>query len=257
MAINLAAVAKDVAVSELFGHVMGAFTGANTDKKGLFETVHKGTIFLDEIGDASKECQAMLLRALDGGKIRRVGGTEEIAVDVRVIAATNKDLAEAVRRGTFREDLYYRLNVFSIGVPPLRDRREDIPMLVNHFIAAYAEEMRVAKAQFSDRAMDELLVHDWPGNVRALRNCVQRALTMCEDQVVEPADLELSDVQTRAKGGRVESAEEAEKRRIIAALEVSRTIVEAARKLKMARSTLYQKLAQYGIDPSQHLKRRR
>jgi transcriptional regulator with GAF, ATPase, and Fis domain len=170
--------------SELFGHEKGAFTGAHKAKVGRFELAHRGTVFLDEIGELPLELQAKLLRVLDEGVLRRVGGRAEKTVDVRVIAATNRDLRQEMREGRFRSDLYYRLSVFAIEVPPLRDRPEDIPQLVSTFVTTYAQRLGRRVDRISDSCMHALVAYDWPGNVRELRNVIERSVILCQDGVL-------------------------------------------------------------------------
>jgi two-component system response regulator AtoC len=186
VAVDCGAIAEGVLESELFGHARGAFTGAQATRRGLFEEANQGTLFLDEIGDVGPNLQARLLRALQEGTIRRVGTNEPIAVDVRVVAATNKDLEQAVKESRFREDLFYRLNVVTIRIPPLRDRREDIPLLAEHFAAKHG---RAEGAAVSPAARDLLVAYDWPGNVRELENVVARALALNPSGVILPEDL--------------------------------------------------------------------
>lgn len=176
VSINCGALPENLLESELFGHVKGSFTGAYTDKKGLFEIAHKGTILLDEISEMSLWMQVKLLRVLQEKKIRRVGGTEEKEVDVRIIASTNVDLSEKIKEGKFREDLYYRLNVIRINLPPLRDRREDIPLLVEHFIKIYNQKTGKNIKGIKEDALKILEAYYWPGNVRELENCIERAV---------------------------------------------------------------------------------
>src|SRR5512144_57413 len=195
--VDCGAIAEGVLESELFGHARGAFTGAQATRRGLFEEADHGTLFLDEIGDIGPNLQARLLRALQESTIRRVGATEAIAVDVRVVAATNKDLEAAVKGGRFREDLFYRLNVVTIRIPPLRERREDVPLLAEHFAAKHGR----GKGAISPEARDLLQAYDWPGNVRELENVVARALALNPSGVVVPADL-----PDRIRGGALESA---------------------------------------------------
>jgi DNA-binding NtrC family response regulator len=183
--VDCGAIAEGLLESELFGHVRGAFTGAQAARRGLFEEASCGTVFLDEIGDVGAGLQARLLRTLQEGTIRRVGANEAIAVDVRVVAATNKDLEAAVKAGRFREDLFYRLNVVTIGIPPLRERREDVPLLAEHFAAKHGR----GKGAISPEARELLQAYDWPGNVRELENVVARALALNPSGVVVPADL--------------------------------------------------------------------
>jgi two-component system, NtrC family, response regulator AtoC len=186
VAVDCGAIAEGVLESELFGHARGAFTGAQATRRGLFEEADQGTLFLDEIGDVGPNLQARLLRALQEGTIRKVGTNEVVNVDVRVVAATNKDLSQAVKEGRFREDLFYRLNVVSIRIPPLRERREDIPLLAEHFAAKHG---RSEGAALSPAARDLLVAYDWPGNVRELENVVARALALNPSGVVTPDDL--------------------------------------------------------------------
>lgn len=182
--VNCAALTDSLLESELFGHLKGAFTGATANRKGLFETASSGTLFMDEVGELSQATQARLLRVLQEGTVRPVGSTESRRVDVRVIAATNRDLAKEVEAGRFRQDLYYRLNVFNIELPPLRDRREDIPMLVEHFLGKHGQRLGRRMPQLDTAALDALCGHSWPGNVRELENTMERALVLCRDDVV-------------------------------------------------------------------------
>jgi DNA-binding NtrC family response regulator len=178
VSVNCGALPEGLLESELFGHVRGAFTDAHQNKKGLFEAAHRGTLFLDEVAETSSAMQVKLLRALQDRKIRRVGGTAEVEVDVRLIAATNRALEALVREGRFREDLYYRLNVIPIRIPPLRERREDIPLLAEHFLARFNREMKKNVAKISSEAMSRLASYDWPGNVRELENVIERAVAL-------------------------------------------------------------------------------
>jgi two-component system response regulator AtoC len=186
VAVDCGAIAEGVLESELFGHARGAFTGAQVARRGLFEEAHHGTLFLDEIGDVGPNLQARLLRALQEGTIRRVGANEPISVDVRIVAASNRDMEAAVKAGTFRADLYYRLHVVSIRIPPLRERREDIPLLAEHFAQKHG---RAEGSAISPPARELLLAYDWPGNVRELENVVARALALNPSGVVIPEDL--------------------------------------------------------------------
>ena len=183
--VNCAAIPAELIESELFGHVKGAFTSAVKDRAGKFEAANGGTIFLDEIGDMSLSAQAKVLRALQENKIQRVGNDKDIKVDVRVIAATNKDLMKEIEEGRFREDLYHRLAVILIKVPALNDRREDIPLLINHFCSKIAEEQGTAKKEFSDKAIKLLQEYDWTGNIRELRNVVERLIILGGNEVSE------------------------------------------------------------------------
>ena len=189
VSINCGALPDELLESELFGHTRGSFTGAVTSKKGLFEVADGGTVFLDEIGDTSPAMQVKLLRVLQERRIRRVGGTEETEVNVRVLAATNHDLEALVREKRFREDLYYRINVIQIAMPPLREKREDIPRLVDHFVAKYSSLMGKKVTGVSDEVRRTLQQHDWPGNVRELENVIERAVALAAGEVLGPQDL--------------------------------------------------------------------
>jgi len=178
VSINCGALTETLLESELFGHMKGAFTDAHQNKKGLFEAAHRGSLFLDEVGDTPPAMQVKLLRAIQDKRIRRVGGTEEIEVDVRIVAATNRSLSAMVREKRFREDLFYRLNVIPIHIPPLRERREDIPLLAAHFLERFSREMGKTVAKVSQEAMDRLCQYAWPGNVRELENVIERAVAL-------------------------------------------------------------------------------
>lgn len=183
--VNCGALSESLLESELFGHVKGAFTGAITNRTGRFEAAHTGTIFLDEISSTSSKLQVKLLRVLQEGEFERVGDTQTIRVDVRVIAATNEDLEALIQEGRFREDLYYRLNVVQIDLPPLRDRPEDIPLLARHFVDLFCAEYDRPPLRISRRAMEQLVSYDWPGNVRELQNAIARAVVLCEGREIE------------------------------------------------------------------------
>jgi transcriptional regulator with PAS, ATPase and Fis domain len=187
--VNCAALAETLLESELFGHEKGAFTGATARKPGKFEAADGGTLFLDEIGDVSLAFQAKLLRVLEERSFERVGGTRRIDVDVRVIAATHRDLESAVGEGRFRQDLYYRLNVVAIRLPPLRERRRDIAPLAEHFAAEVSRDAKRSAVTISPEAMRVLEAHSWPGNIRELRNAIERAVVFCEEGTITPADL--------------------------------------------------------------------
>jgi two-component system, NtrC family, response regulator PilR len=189
VAINCGAMPETLLESELFGHMRGAFTGADANKKGLLEVAEKGTVFLDEIGEMSAVVQVKLLRVLQERRFRRLGGLEELQADIRVIAATNRDLDKAVAEGRFREDLYYRINVIPIPLPPLRERREDIPFLAEHFLAKYSEQMGKPVMTIARSAMDLLLRHDWPGNIRELENVLERAVALEATPTILPESL--------------------------------------------------------------------
>src|SRR6266446_6139829 len=197
-AVNVAALPESILEAELFGYEKGAFTGADNRKVGLFEQASGSTLFLDEVGDLKRDLQVKLLRALQEREILRVGGTERIKIDVRIVAATNHNLEKAVREGRFREDLYYRLNVIPIALPPLRDRRTDIPLLVEHFIAKFAGDRKRA---VSEEALKILMAYDWPGNVRELESVIERSLLLAEGDEIQPEDLPAA---VRARAGRSE-----------------------------------------------------
>ncbi|MGC4084606.1 MAG: sigma-54 dependent transcriptional regulator [Vicinamibacterales bacterium] len=189
VSLNCGAMPETLLESELFGHMRGAFTGADQNKKGLLEVAEKGTIFLDEIGEMSPVMQVKLLRVLQERRFRRVGGLEELQADIRVIAATNQDLTRAVAEGRFREDLFYRINVIPIALPPLRDRREDIPLLADHFLSKYAGQMEKAVTAISRPAMELLVKHEWPGNIRELENVIERAVALEGTPSIQPESL--------------------------------------------------------------------
>jgi len=187
--VNCAAIPRDLIESELFGYEKGAFTGAVTSKPGRFELAHGGTLFLDEIGEIPVNMQVKLLRALQEQEFERVGGIKTINVDVRLIAATNRDLGKEIQEGRFREDLYYRLNVVHLHLPPLRERQEDIPLLVDHFLAAFNRRLKKQVEGVTPAAMDKLLAYPWRGNIRELENVIERCLLFCEDARVDVGDL--------------------------------------------------------------------
>ncbi len=252
IAVSCAALTETLLESELFGYEKGAFTGAVAQARGKFEIAHGGTIFLDEIGDISPKLQADLLRVLQERRFYRVGGNREIEVDVRVIAATNKNLAEAVQQGQFREDLYYRLNVIEINLPPLRERREDIPLLAEHFAQRISSELNRDIAGISAGALKLLIAYDWPGNVRELENVIERAIVTCRNGMLEEQDF--SWLQHRgmpAQDWEVPDVPlgELERRAIVAALERKHgNVKEASAALGIDRSTLYDKLKRYEIS---------
>ena len=189
VAINCAAIPEGLLESELFGHEKGAFTNAITQKKGRLELAHGGVVFLDEIGELAPALQVKLLRVLQEREFERLGGTRVIAVDIRLIAASNRNLSEAVRNGMFRADLFYRLNVVNLRMPPLRERREDIPLLVSHFVAKYSKRFHVKAKAVSPEALVCMVNYDWPGNVRELENTIERALVLSVSDAVQPEDL--------------------------------------------------------------------
>jgi len=252
VAISCAALAESLLESELFGHERGAFTGAVAQRKGKFEQAEGGTLFLDEIGDISPKLQADLLRVLQERTFFRVGGNEEIEVDVRLIAATNTELQRAVRERDFREDLYYRLNVVNIQLPPLRDRREDVPLLARHFIDRISVELGKEVANISAGAIRLLMDHDWPGNVRELENAIERAIVSCRERVLGEEDLtflarEALEGEAWAPPAQM-TLEDVEQRVVEAMLQRTEgNIKEAAARLGIDRSTLYSKIKKYQI----------
>jgi two-component system response regulator AtoC len=237
--------------SELFGHVKGAFTGAHASKRGLFEEADGGTIFLDEIADTTAMFQAKLLRVLQEGEIKRVGGNQPIKIDVRVISATNKNLVELVKAKTFRQDLYYRLAVLPLSLPPLRERQEDIPLLVQHFVAGSCKRHRQPVRQISPDVMQALTQASWPGNVRELQHYLERAVVTStgpelsgEDIVAMKSEPAGHDLRTVARG----AASQAERARILQALQqTGSNRAKAAKLLKISRASLYNKLRTYGM----------
>jgi two-component system, NtrC family, nitrogen regulation response regulator NtrX len=256
--VNCAAIPSELIESELFGHIKGSFTGAVADRAGKFEQAHGGTLFLDEVGDMSLAAQAKVLRALEQGVVTRVGSSRAVRVDVRVVAATNKDLEEEIREGRFREDLFYRLNVVPIHVPPLRERREDIPMLVQHFVALLQRNDGVTPRKISREAMERLQVLDWPGNVRELRNTVERLLILSSGDAIEAEDVEF--LVSGGGGGDGlgaeilhaetfnEFKERAERAYLLQKLrEHDWNVSETARSVDMPRSNLYKKIERYRL----------
>ncbi len=276
VAVSCAAIPGTLLESEMFGHERGAFTDARERRLGKFELAHGGTLYLDEIGDMPLELQTKLLRALQERRIERLGGQESIAVDVRVLAATNRDLEGLMRAGKFREDLYYRLNVVALHLPPLRERRRDIPLLVEHFLAKYADEL--GERGIAPEALDRLVGHDWPGNVRELENVVQRAMVMATSGVILPEHLPIGPVSAAASVAVDATLEELIERKLmdcvrglrergranlydlVVALvekpllrsvlrETGGNQVRAAQILGINRNTLRKKLTEHGIDP--------
>jgi len=248
VAVNCGAIAPALVQSELFGHERGAFTGASADKRGLIEMANGGTLFLDEIADLPLEMQTNLLRFLQEKTIHRVGGARALRVDARVVAASHVDLAEAVASGRFREDLYYRLNVLEISVPPLRDRKDDVPLLAQHFYQRCAAEKKTRVEGFNRRALAALMAHDWPGNVRELFNRVQRAVVMTDRRLITPADLGIA-LETWGTGpGLVAVRTLAERDAIRLTLNrVGRNVTHAARELGVSRMTLYRLMDKHSI----------
>jgi transcriptional regulator with PAS, ATPase and Fis domain len=240
--VNCAALPESIIESELFGHTKGAFTGAVSNRIGRFEAAHGGTIFLDEIGDISPGVQVRLLRVLEERKIERVGDYRPIKVDVRIVAATHQNLRTLVEKGRFREDLFYRLNVFNIHMPPLRERTEDIPMLVAHFIKECSREMGKEISSVSDEAMNSLFQHNWKGNVRELMNVIESACVLCAGNTIQTDHLPpILETWTT-------SVEATSDKDIREALRLTRgNKAKAARLLGIHRSTLYRRMERYGI----------
>lgn len=233
--------------SELFGHVKGAFTNALKDKKGLIAEAHGGTLFLDEIGNISQEMQLRLLRFLQEKKIRRIGEVLEKSVDCRVIAATNSDLADMVRKGEFREDLYYRLKVITVQVPPLRERKEDLSVLMDGFLAEFSRGMQPPR--FDEDVLDAMQDYPWPGNVRELRNMIEAATILCSDGIIRMEDMQFEDLEGDAPLPGDLSLEGSERQVLVRALEKSNWVVkDAADLLGVSRRTMHYKIKKYQID---------
>ncbi|HUI68436.1 MAG TPA: sigma-54 dependent transcriptional regulator [Nitrospirota bacterium] len=249
IALNCASLTENLMESEIFGHEKGAFTSAYQMKHGLVEVADKGTLFLDEIGEMPIGLQAKLLRFLDSGEFRRVGGNKTLSVDVRMIAATNKDLTGMIKTGKFREDLYYRLNVINLTIPALRERKEDIPELSRHFLKKYANKLSKAIMDFTPEALELLAGYHWPGNVRELENVVERAVILCESDRIEAIDLSIPSSASVAELGTNPSLEEMEKAFILRILkEAGNNQSKASQLLGIDRKTLYLKLKKYGIN---------
>jgi two-component system response regulator HydG len=257
--VNCAALTETLLESELFGHEKGAFTGADKRREGRFAQANKGTIFLDEIGEMSPMMQAKLLRVIQEREIQRVGSDNTVKVDVRILAATNRNLEDDVTDGKFREDLYYRLNVVTVDAPPLRDRRDDIPLLAQHFLEKYSQKNRKPVQGFSPTAMDILLKYNWPGNVRELENAVERSVILLNGDYITEKELPLNLTKSYSEESDWVLAqpadtaprplEEIEKEAILAALDASGgNKSDAARKLGINRKTLHMKLKSYGTD---------
>jgi two-component system response regulator AtoC len=258
MPVNCASIPENLLESELFGYVRGAFTGADSDKIGLFEEAHRGTLFLDEIGDMPLQLQVKLLRVLQENEIRPVGAAKSRSIDVRVIAATSRDLLDMVKKHAFREDLYYRLNVLPIRVPPLRERSEDIPLLCRHFIKKFNRHFKGRVKRVSPAAMAELLQYRWPGNVRELENAIERAMVLAETPVLRRIHFSFSRVpaapasasEAISDGYSLKSAQKILEKELIAkalrATEGNRT--RAAKLLEISHPSLLSKIKAYGID---------
>jgi transcriptional regulator with PAS, ATPase and Fis domain len=240
----------------LFGHVKGSFTGAVKDKKGLFKIADGGSLFLDEVGETSPNFQVKLLRVLEDGTFRRVGGTEEQRIDVRIIAASNKELAQLVQQDHFRRDLYYRLKVIPIHLPPLRKRIPDIKPLAEHFVHRYANRMGRKRISLSAEAIDRLQTHTWPGNVRELENAIERALIFCQGEKIEASDLPLEactpaveqlDPEKNFADMTLRTTEKVHILRVLQHCQWNRS--RAARELGIGYNTLWRKIKKYGIQP--------
>ena len=263
VAVDCGALTETILESELFGHVRGAFTGALADKKGVFEEAQGGTCFLDEIGGISPNMQARLLRVLQEHEIRRVGGKDWIKVDVRVVAATNHNLSESVSKGDFRQDLYYRLDVVAIHLPPLRERVEDIPLLARYFLQRYMQESGKVITAISDKAMELLCAYSWPGNIRELENAIEQAVALSYQSILTPDDLpEAVRNHAVAKSFQIDSQneqflfpdtptlEEVKKRYVLHVLKQNQgNVSRSARVLSIDRRSLYRMLARFKIEP--------
>jgi two-component system response regulator HydG len=243
--------------SELFGHEKGAFTGAERRREGKFVQAHGGSLFLDEVSEMSKAMQVKLLRVLQEREVTRVGGAEVIKVDVRVIAASNKNLKEEIQKGNFREDLFYRLNVVSLHVPPLRERKEDIPMLAQHFLKHFSERNNKNIQGYTPRAMQKIMAYSWPGNIRELMNAVERAVVLAHADFLDAAEIALIMEDSASSVGAAESdrppqnlsLEDVEKKSILGALDAcGGNKSEAARRLGITRKTLRAKLQKYQAE---------
>jgi formate hydrogenlyase transcriptional activator len=250
--LNCGALPANLVESELFGHEKGAFTGAVAQKKGRFELAHRGTMFLDEVGELPLETQTKLLRVLQEQEFERIGGSQTQKVDVRIIAATNRDLEQEIRRGVFRSDLFYRLNVFPIEVPPLRKRKEDIPLLASHFVSVFAQKMGRRIHGLHPSLTAQLVDYDWPGNVRELANLLERAVILCQGDTLQPQHLSVTRNRLLATGPEtLPTLEEGERRLILRALEKTSGVLAgpngAAALLGINRSTLWSRMRKLGI----------
>ena len=255
IAVHCAALNANLLESELFGHEKGAFTGASAKKQGRFEAANSGTLFLDEIGEIDPSTQVKLLRVLETRSFERVGGTESIETDVRVIAATNRDLRKMVEEGSFREDLYYRLDVLNITLPPLRERKDDIPVLLNHFLKSCAEDNGKKISGFSDAAVEKLKNYSWKGNVRELRNVVEKMTVLSRHEVLDVEDIPAYILDTGPYKAEIKVKDETlnlsdnEKALIIKALsESNNNKTAAAKKLGMSRRTLHRRISELGLN---------
>jgi two-component system NtrC family response regulator len=251
--VNCGAIPANLLESELFGHERGAFTGAVARKTGKFETGNQGTLFLDEIGELTLDMQVKILRFLQEGSIERVGGRDTILLDIRIIAASNIDLGQAAKAGHFREDLYFRLNVVPVKLPPLRERQEDIVLLARHFLSMETKALKIERVSFSPDALAELTSHDWPGNVRELQNRIRRALAFNSGQMVQPHDLGLATHMPDTTNSELSTLQEArcqsEEKCIRKALQLTgNNITRAARLLETSRPTLHDLIKKHGIQ---------
>ncbi|MFO7709169.1 MAG: sigma-54 dependent transcriptional regulator [Desulfobacterales bacterium] len=245
--VNCGAIPEHLMESELFGHVKGAFTDAKETRKGRLELAHDGTLFLDEIGEIGMRMQIDLLRVLEDRVFYRVGGTQPLEADFRVIAATNRSLEQAIHEGRFRQDLFYRLNVVSLALPPLRQRKQDIPLLAEHFLGRFVQETHRPVDRITREAMDEMMLYDWPGNVRELQNAVERAVVVGKNRQIMPRDLPIWRRESSPAGPR--SLAEAEKAHLRQVLEENQwNIARSARTLEIDRSTLYSKIKRYALQ---------
>jgi len=248
---NCGAIPENLIENELFGHVKGAYTDARTDQKGLFEEAHGGTLFLDEIGELPTTTQVKFLRVLQDGEFKRIGSTRPIRVDVRVIAATNKDLIQAIADKSFREDLFYRLNVIPVHIPPLRERKEDIPLLINHFLTEFNKELGKAVEGFSPAAIQKMMTYQWPGNIRELKNKVKQAMVLTRNNVITAEELFFHvPVSSNKFQSFKEAKREFEKEYISQVLRICQgNISQAARLAKKDRKDFYDVMKKYGIQP--------
>ena len=245
VAVNCGSLPEQLMESELFGYEQGAFTDAKQSKKGRLELANTGTLFLDEVGEIGPRMQIDLLRVLEERSFTRLGGTRPIKTDFRVIAASNRDLARAVREGGFREDLYYRLNVISLEMPPLRKRKEDIPLLAEHFLARFRQETKKEVEHISREALDLMMLYDWPGNVRELENAVERAVVVGKSKNIQPEDLPISSDPEICGQGSLQDMEKAHIQHVLK--QNNWNITRSAHVLGIDRSTLYKKLRRYNL----------
>jgi DNA-binding NtrC family response regulator len=257
VAVNCGAIPENLQESELFGHAMGAFTGAVKDKRGIFLEAHGGTLFLDEIGETSLSSQVKLLRFLQNGEIRRIGDNKPVYLDVRIIVATNKNLDEATKNGSFRKDLFYRLNVIGIHLPPLRERKEDIPVLASYFINKFSSKLKKRPPEMSGDALALLLDYSWPGNVRELENVIERSVTLVKGNLITIADLALQNAPTKdtvavmmETGGIRAALAQQERKTIIEFLrKYAGNRKQVANNLGISTTTLWRKMREYQIIP--------